>query len=93
MCPYVGGEMVGPAEFSETDPTLEGLLACVYPYVPRQFVTSRESSIALVDWASIRALMHRSFTGTVGVLSRSDWDQPYRHGGLLEHLVEDLVTL
>lgn len=27
MCPYVGGEVVWPTELSETDPTLEGLLA------------------------------------------------------------------
>ena len=29
---------------------------------------------------------YRSFTGTVGVFSRSDWDEPNGHGCLLEHL-------
>jgi len=93
MCPYVGGEVVWPTELSEADPTLEGLLACVYPYVSRQFVASRESAVTLVHWASVRPLVHRSFTGTVWVLSCPDWDEPNGHCGLLEHLVEDLVTL
>ena len=31
---------------------------CVYPYVSRQFVASRESAVTLVHWASVRPLVH-----------------------------------
>ena len=34
------------------------LITCVYPYVSRQFVTPRESSVALIDWTSVRSLVY-----------------------------------
>ena len=34
------------------------LITCVYPDVSRQFVTSWESSVALIDWTSVRSLVY-----------------------------------
>ena len=34
------------------------LITCVYPDVSCQFVASRESSVALIDWTSVRSLVY-----------------------------------
>ena len=43
---------------------------CMYPYVPRQFVTSRESPVALVHRASIRPLVHLGWLVAFGLVRK-----------------------
>lgn len=89
----VGGEVVGAAEGSHADPALEGLLAGVDPDMSGEFVRPRESSVAVFDGAGVRSFMNGRFAGPVRVLAGLHRDKFQRHGALLVHLVQDLVTL